>query len=165
MRSVLRGRSVDFLGQVWTCHKQSCMYSSSIPGCRLSGDIPLGSSNPWCSPYWTIPCSHLQLWCDISRAHPCDAKPVWKPHDINRYGEIAQPVQASLRLCQWKPIQVTAVAQETSECSKFGNGTKQTWGSENLQTCASKVSRGMAQAPQRCVWLRGFRSREPKTSS
>ena len=118
------GRSMDFLGQIRTCNKQSCLCSPSIPGCRLYGDIPLGSSNPRCSPYRTIPCWHLQQWCDISRAHPCDAKAVWKPYGNNRHGEIARPAQASLRFCQWKPIQVTAVAQETSGCTKFGNRIK-----------------------------------------
>ena len=164
MRSVPRWRSMDLLGQVRTCNKQPCMCSPSIPGCRLSGDNPLGSRNPRCSPYWTILCSRLQRSCNISRAHPCDAKAVWKSHDNNRYGEIARPVLASLRLCQWKPIRVTALAQETSGFTRFGNGTKQTWASENLQTYASKASRRMAQATQRCVWLRGFQSKEPKTS-
>ena len=123
LRSVPRGRSMDFLEQVQTCNKQSCMCSLSIPGCRLSGDIPLGSSNPRCSPYWTIPCCHLQWWCDILRAHPCDAKAVWKPQGNNWYGKIAWPVQTSLQLCQWKLIQVTAVAQETSGCTRLGNET------------------------------------------
>ena len=145
------GRSMDFLGQIRTCNKQSCLCSPSIPECRLYGDIPLGSSNPRCSPYRTIPCSHLQQRCDISIAHPGDAKAVWKPYGNNRHGEIARPAQASLRFCQWKPIQVTAVAQETSGCTKFGNRLKQIWASENLQTYASKVSRGMAQATWRCV--------------
>ena len=77
-------------GPVPICNKQSCMWSPSIPGCRLSGDIPLGSSNPRCPPYWTIPCSRLQRWCDISRVHSCDAKAVWKPHENNQYGEIAR---------------------------------------------------------------------------
>ena len=75
------------------------------------------ASNPWCSPYWTIPYSQLQQWCDILRAHPCGAKAVWKPHNNSRYKEFTGPVQANLQLCPWKPIQVTAVAQETSGCS------------------------------------------------
>ena len=47
----------------------------------------------------------------------------------------------------------------------LGLAMEQTWASKNLQTYASKVSRGMAQAMWRCVWLQGFGSREPKTSS
>ena len=126
MRSVPRGRSMDFLGQVRTCNKQSCMCSLSIPGCRLSGDIPLSSSNPWCSPYWTIPCSHLQQWCDIWWAHPCDAKAVWKPQDNNRYREIAWPVskpaldfvnerQFKLRLWPKKLLDALSLAMEQNK--------------------------------------------------